>query len=72
MTGRSVPFDRDRAPTDPLLSVAAGVAGMDVYGLIGNPVGHSLSPPMHEAGYEALGLDARYVTFEPDADGRRE
>ncbi|QWC19652.1 shikimate dehydrogenase [Halorubrum sp. 2020YC2] len=41
---------------------------MDVYGLIGNPVGHSLSPPMHEAGYEALGLDARYVTFEPDAD----
>jgi shikimate dehydrogenase len=38
---------------------------MDVYGLIGNPVGHSLSPPMHEAGYERLGLDARYVTFEP-------
>jgi shikimate dehydrogenase len=41
---------------------------MDVYGLLGNPVGHSLSPPMHEAGYEALGLDARYVPFEPDAD----
>ncbi|TKX76749.1 shikimate dehydrogenase, partial [Halorubrum sp. SD626R] len=41
---------------------------MDVYGLIGNPVGHSLSPPLHEAGYEALGIDARYVTFEPDAD----
>ena len=38
---------------------------MDVYGLIGNPVGHSLSPPMHEAAYEALGIDARYVTFEP-------
>ncbi|NHN42395.1 shikimate dehydrogenase [Halorubellus sp. JP-L1] len=41
---------------------------MDVYGLIGNPVGHSLSPPMHEAAYDALGLDARYVTFEPDED----
>jgi len=41
---------------------------MDVYGLIGNPVGHSLSPPMHEAAYEAVGLDARYVTFEPPAD----
>ncbi|WP_049984280.1 shikimate dehydrogenase [Halorubrum sp. BV1] len=41
---------------------------MDVYGLIGNPVGHSLSPPLHEAGYEALDIDARYVTFEPDAD----
>ncbi|WP_092657247.1 shikimate dehydrogenase [Halorientalis persicus] len=41
---------------------------MDVYGLIGNPVGHSLSPPMHEAAYEELGIDARYVTFEPPAD----
>lgn len=41
---------------------------MDVYGLIGNPVGHSLSPPMHEAAYEELGLDARYVTFEPDPE----
>ncbi|WP_254525468.1 shikimate dehydrogenase [Natrinema caseinilyticum] len=39
---------------------------MDVYGLLGNPVGHSLSPPMHEAAYDELGMDARYVTFEPD------
>ncbi len=38
---------------------------MDVYGLIGNPVGHSLSPPMHEAAYGVLDIDARYVTFEP-------
>ncbi|MFC6826435.1 shikimate dehydrogenase [Halopelagius fulvigenes] len=42
---------------------------MQVFGLVGNPVGHSLSPPMHEAAYEALGMDARYVTFEPDPDG---
>ena len=41
---------------------------MDVYGLLGNPVGHSLSPPMHEAAYEELGIDARYVTFEPDPE----
>ena len=41
---------------------------MEVFGLIGNPVGHSLSPPMHEAAYEELGMDARYVTFEPDED----
>ncbi|MFB6205869.1 MAG: shikimate dehydrogenase [Haloglomus sp.] len=41
---------------------------MQVYGLLGNPVEHSLSPPMHEAGYEELGLDARYVTFEPARD----
>jgi shikimate dehydrogenase len=38
---------------------------MRVFGLIGNPVGHSLSPPMHEAAYEELGMTARYVTFEP-------
>jgi len=43
-------------------------SGMQVFGLIGNPVEHSLSPPMHEAAYEAVGLDARYVTFEPDPD----
>jgi shikimate dehydrogenase len=36
-----------------------------LFGLVGNPVGHSLSPPMHEAAYETLGIDARYVTFEP-------
>lgn len=41
---------------------------MQVYGLVGNPVGHSLSPPMHEAAYDALDLDARYVTFEPAPD----
>jgi shikimate dehydrogenase len=41
---------------------------MQVFGLIGNPVGHSLSPPMHEAAYEELDMDARYVTFEPDRD----
>ncbi|RQH03559.1 shikimate dehydrogenase [Natrarchaeobius oligotrophus] len=41
---------------------------MDVFGLLGNPVGHSLSPPMHEAAYDELDLEARYVTFEPAVD----
>ncbi|WP_158057688.1 shikimate dehydrogenase [Halorussus halophilus] len=41
---------------------------MDVFGLLGNPVGHSLSPPMHEAAYDEFGMDARYVTFEPATD----
>lgn len=41
---------------------------MDVYGLLGNPIGHSLSPVMHEAAYAALDLDATYVTFEGDPD----
>jgi shikimate dehydrogenase len=42
---------------------------MQVFGLVGDPVGHSLSPPMHEAAYADLGMDARYVTFEPDDGG---
>ena len=41
---------------------------MQVFGLLGNPVSHSLSPPMHEAAYEEHGIDARYVTFEPDTE----
>jgi shikimate dehydrogenase len=45
---------------------------MDVYGLLGNPVGHSLSPPMHEAAYDALGMDARYLAFEPGPGDLRE
>ena len=41
---------------------------MQVFGLIGNPVGHSVSPPMHEAAYGECGMDARYVTFEPPTE----
>lgn len=41
---------------------------MDVYGIIGNPVEHSLSPPMHEAAFQERGIDAKYVTFEADVD----
>ena len=41
---------------------------MDVYGLVGNPVGHSVSPPMHQAAYAELDMDASYVAFEPPVD----
>ena len=33
-------------------------------GVIGSPIGHSLSPALHNAGYEALGLDWAYLAFE--------
>ena len=33
-------------------------------GVIGNPVGHSLSPSIHNAAYAALGLDYVYLAFE--------
>ncbi len=35
-----------------------------LFGVIGHPVGHSLSPAMHSAAIEALGLDAVYLAFE--------
>jgi shikimate dehydrogenase len=34
-----------------------------VYGLLGHPVRHSLSPAMHNAAFRALHLDAVYVAF---------
>jgi 3-dehydroquinate dehydratase/shikimate dehydrogenase len=40
-----------------------------VYGLAGEPLAQSLSPVMHNAGFEAADLDAVYVPFETsDAD----
>jgi shikimate dehydrogenase len=35
-----------------------------VYGLLGRPVTHSLSPAMHNAAFRELGLNAVYVAFE--------
>lgn len=37
---------------------------MDWLCVLGNPVGHSLSPAMHEAGFAATGMPARYLAFE--------
>ncbi|MCA1596033.1 MAG: shikimate dehydrogenase, partial [Chloroflexi bacterium] len=40
-------------------------------GVMGHPVGHSLSPAMHNAAFQALGLDYCYVPFDvaPEAVG---
>jgi 3-dehydroquinate dehydratase/shikimate dehydrogenase len=35
-----------------------------VTGIVGSPVGHSLSPHMHNPAFEAVGLDAVYLLFE--------
>ena len=37
--------------------------GTRVYGVIGNPVAHSLSPAMHNAAFHARGVNAVYVPF---------
>jgi 3-dehydroquinate dehydratase/shikimate dehydrogenase len=35
-----------------------------VYGVVGNPIAHSLSPTMHNAGFNALGVNAVYVPLQ--------
>ena len=40
-----------------------------LFGLVGNPVSHSLSPRLHNAAYAALGIPALYVPFHVDSFG---
>jgi shikimate dehydrogenase len=44
-------------------------ASTRVAGIIGDPVRHSLSPVLHNAAFEELGLDWVYVAFEVPAGG---
>jgi shikimate dehydrogenase len=38
------------------------------YAVLGHPIGHSLSPVMHNASFRALGLDAIYLAFDVRPD----
>ena len=38
-------------------------APVPVYGVVGSPIGQSLSPPMHEAAFRRLGIEAAYLPF---------
>ena len=42
---------------------------MDVYGVIGRPIKHSLSPVMHNAAFKELGIDAEYRKFDVKPKG---
>ena len=39
-------------------------AQTELYGVIGNPVQHSLSPIIHNGAFKRLGLNAVYLAFE--------
>ena len=38
--------------------------GRVIYGIVGHPVEHSLSPAMHNAAFRAKGKDAEYRLFD--------
>lgn len=40
----------------------------DVYGVVADPIGHSLSPQIHNAAFGALGIDAVYLPFRVPFD----
>ncbi len=42
--------------------------GTTLVGILGNPVAHSLSPAMHNAAFQALGMDWLYVPLPVDTD----
>lgn len=41
---------------------------MKLFGVLGDPVSHSLSPVMHNAAFKALGMDCEYHAFRVSAD----
>src|SRR5437870_11777566 len=50
----------DRVPYGGLMKVFGNT---QIFGIMGHPVEHSLSPVMHNAAFEALGIHAVYVPF---------
>lgn len=44
-------------------AIAETIASIKICCLIGDPVEHSLSPLIHNAGYKALGINYSYITF---------
>jgi len=39
-----------------------------IYGIVGHPVEHSLSPAMQNAAFDALGIDAEYLLYDIEPD----
>lgn len=65
-SGAAAPGHTDPATLDELYRYRRISASTQVFGVIGNPVMHSLSPRIHNAGFAELGLDAVYLPFLVD------
>ena len=68
--------ERPAAPGQPTIAALRGDYGLPalppaaaLFGVVGNPVGHSLSPRLHNGAYRELGVPALYVAFEPASFG---
>lgn len=42
-----------------------------VFGVLGSPISHSISPQMHNEAFRQLGMDCVYLAFEVDVDGMK-
>src|SRR5574341_176385 len=45
---------------------------MKLFGVLGDPVSHSLSPAMHNAAFKTLGMDCEYHAFRVSRDNLRD
>ena len=70
--------DREAGPGQPALAEMRGLyrahrigPATQVYGVIADPVGHSLSPRIHNAAFEATGCDAVYLPLWVEGDPAR-
>ena len=65
-SGAAAPGHTDPATLDELYRYNTIGPDTGIFGVIGNPVMHSLSPRIHNAGFAELGLDAVYLPFLVD------
>lgn len=54
---------RSTGPRESTPSKTTPIPHTDIYGILGNPVSHSLSPAMHNRAYGAIGARAIYAPF---------
>lgn len=55
-------------PSDPMSDLKPITGQTKVFGIFGHPISHTLSPLMHNAAFDAVGLPYRYLPFEVHPD----